>query len=76
MARRVYLHGGPWHGRVIMVPEDHDHFHIIEPVEDQVTFSEEEQIILIENVKIREGTYSQVRGEPRAFEWDGWVSHA
>lgn len=65
MGKMVSLHGGPWHGRSIVVPDEADHFHIqqqIEPTGDSPL------------VQIKEGTYSVVRGNPADFEWDGYVN--
>lgn len=72
MANTIHLNGGPWHGQVVAIPDDRDHFHIIMPVLSPPEFQQAENPSGIET---REGTYSQVRGLPGEYEWDGWVSH-
>lgn len=75
--KTVHLHGGPWHGRVVNLVAEADHFHVMgmDPssllrgiIEDQDNPAE---------IDTREGTYSQVSGPNyrNDFEWDGWVSH-
>lgn len=70
-AKRVLLHGGPYHGKVVDVPEQNDHFHIMGMIPKGTAFGVEG------HVETREGTYSQVSGPNNRndFEWDGWVSH-
>lgn len=72
MKKTVQLHGGPWHGQRIDVPDHADHFHVQQPVFtglDMLPMDEPTQ------VPVKEGTYSRVLGHPNDFEWDGWVTH-
>ena len=75
MARVVRLHGGPWHGRIVQVQDDRDHFHIIEPVAVVRDLTEIDENTQPERVETREGMYSIVKGSPTDYEWDGWRSH-
>jgi len=61
--RTVTLHGGPWHGRIVALVVEANHFHI--------------NMFPYGGTHAREGTYSQVSGpnNQNNFEWDGWVSH-
>jgi hypothetical protein len=69
----VKLHGGPWHGRIIALPDDKDHFHILgSATETAQEYTEEDEI---KPVELRSGMYSRVVRCPNDFEWDGWVGH-
>ncbi len=81
MTQNVHLNGGPWHGKTIAIEDGRDHVHILQPVEDalreaitkEITAEEAQQGL--QRVPIKEGMYSQVRGCPGEYEWDGWRSH-
>lgn len=77
MAQRIRLHGGPWHGRTVEIPDNRDHFHIIEPVEEIARYfiNAPTESEAFETAQTREGTYSRVQGYPGNYEWDGWRSH-
>lgn len=70
-AKTVRLHGGPYHGHTIAVPEGNNHFHVVGT--QPVAYGDDDQ----KPVGVQEGTYSQVSGpnHQHDFEWDGWVSH-
>lgn len=74
MAQKIHLNGGPWHDGTISVPDGKDHFHVVQPLEWPSNFTE---VALgdFSKVPTRMGMYSQVRGRPGEFEWDGWTSH-
>jgi hypothetical protein len=57
------------------VPDGHNHFHIRAPLDDVVSYLEEEADRQIETIPYKEGTYSRVSGYPHDYEWDGWVTH-
>jgi hypothetical protein len=79
MAHDVLLWGGPWHGQLVAVQDDRDHFHILVPF--QVGEHELPNGLLIpETIHTREGMYSCVKksridGTHEDYEWDGWTSH-
>ncbi|WNN96075.1 hypothetical protein SEA_SCHIMMELS22_44 [Microbacterium phage Schimmels22] len=78
MYQNVHCNGGPWHDRRVAVENGRDHFHIIEPVADVVAREMTKEHDADEGLQVvhtREGMYSQVRGVPGEFEWDGWRSH-
>ena len=77
MAPTIHLNGGPMHDQHVAIPDDRDHFHIIEPVDDAVqrALQAPADSDSIEVVSTREGMYSRVQGYPGEYEWDGWRSH-
>lgn len=76
MAQTIHLNGGPMHDQRVAVPDDRDHFHIIEPVGAvRWALREPSGDDAIGVVSTREGMYSQVQDRPGEFEWDGWRSH-
>ncbi len=76
-AKTVRLHGGPYHGRTVDIPADHNHFHIVGMNPASLLRGITEDQDNPANIETREGTYSQVSGpnNRNEFEWDGWVSH-
>lgn len=73
-ARTVYLHGGPYHGLEVTIPEGIDYFHIQghdrESTYRGITEDQDTPI----DIEVLSGTYSQVSGpnNHNNFEWDGW----
>jgi hypothetical protein len=74
MSQTIDLHGGPWHGRTVELPDGQDHFHIVGPMDLPVDYTAESADMEIGQVHTREGMYSRVC-RSRNFEWDGWLSH-
>jgi len=74
MSRTVKLHGGPWHGQLVSVEDNRDHIHVVTPIMQPPTRLMDPVRHPDATLPTREGTYSQVQGEPNDFEWDGWVS--
>jgi len=70
-SKEIKLNGGPWHGRVLSIPAEKDHFHIVGHELTPAEFSAEAET----PVETVHGMYSVVKGEPSQFEWDGWVGH-
>lgn len=68
------LHGGPWHGRTVIVEEGRDHLHILEPVGIQ-ELGKAEGTLIPDPIRTREGMYSRITRMPGHMEWDGWRSH-
>lgn len=80
MAPEIHLNGGPLHDQHFVIPDDRDHIHIMEPAADAVQraiqeMKEDTPQSGFQRLPLREGMYSQVRGYPGEFEWDGWRSH-
>lgn len=80
MAQTIHLNGGPMHDQQVAIPDDRDHFHIIEPASDAIQraiqeMKDEDTEQKFQRVPLREGMYSRVQGYPGEYEWDGWRSH-
>lgn len=73
MTQEINLHGGPWHGRVIVIPNDVDHFHLEGPDFDQMQTIAASDGVEAMVVPLKEGTYSRVGTSKTDFEWDGWL---
>ena len=71
MQKEVTLHGGPLHGKKIVIPADWGAFKVAQLEEDYLTFRHDPEKEPVE-VTIREGVYSSVHFSPKDFEWDGW----
>jgi len=72
MAHAIHLNGGPWHDKVVAIEDGRDHIHLVMPDIDPAKMLD--PTAAGERVPVKEGTYSQVLGEPDQFEWDGWGS--
>jgi len=71
MNKSVTLHGGPWHGKQLVISAELDLIKI-------ATLANPEEVIrpepgtLFPEVELRYGTYSSIRYKPGHFEWNGW----
>ncbi|QIG58136.1 hypothetical protein SEA_ZEPP_48 [Microbacterium phage Zepp] len=80
-AMRIHLNGGPMHDQLVDVPDDRNHFHILESPADAIQRAIRDMTEPpspeqgLQRLPLREGMYSQVRHYPGEFEWDGWRSH-
>lgn len=66
----VALHGGPYHGRAVEIPNMEESF-TCEAV-GEYNIKEFFETSALESLKVRTGTYSRIRGKFREFEWDGF----
>lgn len=72
---RIKLHGGPMHDKVMEVPEGTDHIHVmgIDTESMKKLYRSEDPGSLEDAVITKECVYSQVRGRPGDFEWEGFI---
>jgi hypothetical protein len=67
--KEVELHGGPWHGRKLVIDPGLRFITVAKPSEP---LSVMEAKADFKNVHSITGTYSQVANRPYDYEWDGW----
>lgn len=68
MAENISLHGGPWHGKAMAIPEGTN----VVRVNRAALFKPGTLMDAVPSeVPFQEGQYSRVR-HTKDFEWDGW----
>lgn len=74
MGQGIRLHGGPWHGREIVIQDGANSLVIRQPIVGLLNLPPwgTEAELADTPIQHRDGTYSRAHKSDTDFEWDGW----